>query len=57
MELYYTIPHSEGFQLGLVASVRGAAVGDVFPLWALSGICFLQNAPYILIVQFCSESS
>jgi hypothetical protein len=35
--------------LGLVASVRRAAAGDVFPFWALSGLYFLQNGPYVLV--------
>jgi hypothetical protein len=44
--------------LGPAGFVRGAAVGDVFPFWALSGLYFLQNGSYVLIVQlFCSQSS
>jgi hypothetical protein len=33
-----------------VSFVRGAAVGDIFPLWTLSCINFLQNGPYFLVV-------
>jgi hypothetical protein len=48
---WYAIHHSKGFPLGPIAFVRGAAVGDVFPLWALAGLYFLQNGRYILVVQ------
>lgn len=34
-----------------VALVCWAAVGDVFPFWALSSLYFLQNGPYILVVH------
>jgi hypothetical protein len=55
--LYYPVPHSEGFPLGPVAFVREAAFGHVFPFWALSGLCFLQNGPFVLVAQlFCSQS-
>jgi hypothetical protein len=43
--------------LGLVALVRAAAVGDVFPFWALPGLYFLQNGPYVLAVQLLSSQS
>jgi hypothetical protein len=35
--------------------VCGAAVSDVFPFWALPGFYFLQNGPYVLVVQFSSQ--
>jgi hypothetical protein len=43
--------------LGPVDFVRGAAVGHVFQFWAPSGLYFLQNGPYALIVQFPSQNS
>jgi hypothetical protein len=50
--------HSDGFPLKPVALVRGAAVGEAFPLWALSTLYFLQNGPYALVIQlFPSQSS
>jgi hypothetical protein len=43
--------------LGPVAFVCEAAVCDVFPFGTLSGIYFLQDGPYFLVVQlFRSES-
>jgi hypothetical protein len=56
--LQYVVPHSKGFSLGPVAFVCGAAVGDVFPFWAMSGLYFLQNGPYVMVVKlFCSQGS
>jgi hypothetical protein len=53
--LWYAIPHREGFPLGPVSFVCGAAVGDVFPFWALSGLCFFQNGPYVLVIRSQSD--
>jgi hypothetical protein len=41
--------------LGLVAFVRGAEIGDFFPFWSLSGLYFLQNWTYVLVVKFSSQ--
>jgi hypothetical protein len=32
-------------------------VSDVFPFWALSSLSFLQNGPYVLVVQLFSTQS
>jgi hypothetical protein len=56
VELQYAFPHSEGFQLGSVASACLAVVDDVFPFWALSGV-FLQNGPYVMVVQLIRSQS
>jgi hypothetical protein len=46
-----------GISIGPVAFLRGAAVGDVFLFWALSGLHFLQSGSYVLVIQlFCSQS-
>jgi hypothetical protein len=34
-----------------------AAVGDVFPFWELSGLYFLQDGPYVLVIQLFPSQS
>lgn len=41
----------------LVPFVRGTVVGDVFPFRSLSGLCLLQNGPYVQIVQLFPSQS
>jgi hypothetical protein len=43
--------------LDAVASVRDAAVSDVFPFEAPSGLYFLQNEPYVLVVPLFRSQS
>jgi hypothetical protein len=45
------------FLLVPAAFVRGAAVGDVFPFSALSGLYFLHKGPYVLLIQLRAAGS
>jgi hypothetical protein len=50
--LWYAVLHSECFSLEPIAFLCGAAVGDIFTFWVLfSLLWFLQNGPYVLVVQ------
>jgi hypothetical protein len=57
MALYYAIPYSKGFPLDPAAFVCAAAIGDVFPFWTLSQLYFLQNGPYVLVIQLFSSQT
>jgi hypothetical protein len=39
-----------------IGFVYGAVLDNVFPFWALTGLCFLHNRPNVLVIQFCSKS-
>lgn len=47
MPFKHAVPHSEGFLLSPVTSVREAAVSDVFPFLAQASLYSLQNGPYV----------
>jgi hypothetical protein len=48
--LQYAVRHSDRFTSGPVVFILGAAVGHVFPFWALSGFYNLHDGPYVLVV-------